>query len=253
MAEALKLSFADRLEYAGDHDFVDVPLDRLLSKEWAAERRRLIDPGRAMEEAGSVRLTPADTTYLCAADGTGLMISLIISISQLFGSAVVAGDTGVLLNNRAGHCFSLEAGHPNIYAPGKKTMHTLNCYAIADDGGNHILVGGTPGADGQPQWNLQMVSALIDSGEDVQAAVEAPRWSVFPGTYPAHMGNPYELRIEDQIGEETLGGLRERGHRVVPTGPWGQGGAAQLITRNPETGVLVGGSDPRSEGMAAGF
>ena len=123
---ALRLAFADRHAHAGDPDFVDTPLADLLAKGWAAERYRAIDPARATEiETGA--LVAGDTTYLCAVDEDGLMISLIFSHSEIYGSAVVAGDTGILLNNRAGNCFELDEGHPNVYAPGKRTMHTLNC------------------------------------------------------------------------------------------------------------------------------
>lgn len=253
MVEALKRSFHDRHLYAADPNFVDVPLDKLLSKEWAAERRSTIDPHRALLETKSTYLYPGDTTYLCAVDGDGLMISLIISVSGVWGSGVVAGNTGVLLNNRAGHCFSLDPEHPNVYAPGKKPMHTLNCYLIAEADGTPVIVGGTPGGDSQPQWNLQCVTAMIDEGQDVQAAVEVPRWSIWPATYPVDVGHQFQLIVEDQIGQRTIDGLRERGHDVVTCGPWGQSGSAMVIARDPDTGVLVGGCDPRSEGLAAGI
>lgn len=252
MVESLKRAFDDRHGFAGDPAFVDVPMNRLLSKEWAAERRATIDPDRALLETRSTYRYPTDTTYLCAIDGDGLMISLIISISGIWGSGVVAGDTGVLLNNRAGHCFSLDPQHPNLYEPGKRTMHTLNCYLIADEDGTPVLVGGTPGGDSQPQWNLQTVTALIDEGQDVQAATEVPRWSIWPATYPVDVGHEFRLVVEDQIGPETIQGLRDRGHDVVTCGPWGQSGSVMLIARDPQTGVLCGGCDPRSEGIAAG-
>jgi gamma-glutamyltranspeptidase len=253
MAESLKRAFHDRHLYAGDPNFVDVPMDRLLSKEWAAERRATVDPDKALLETKSTYLYPSDTTYLCVVDGDGLMISLIISISGAWGSGVVAGDTGVLLNNRAGHCFSLDPEHPNLYAPGKKTMHTLNCHLIADADGTPLVVGGTPGGDSQTQWNLQCITAMLDEGQDVQAAVEVPRWSIWPATYPVDVGHPFRLVIEDQIGQETIDGLRERGHEVVTCGAWGQSGSEMIIARDPETGVLVGGCDPRSEGIAGGI
>jgi gamma-glutamyltranspeptidase/glutathione hydrolase len=182
-----------------------------------------------------------------------MMVSLITSLSSSFGSGVVAGETGVTLNNRAGRGFSLEPGHPNLYAPGKKTMHTLHCYLVSGTDGTPLLVGGTPGGDGQPQWNLQVLTGLIDGGRDVQAAVEAPRWTSWPATDPSTLPHPYELRVEERAGEETLRELARRGHDVRRQGAWGAGGAAQVIARDPESGALAGGSDPRAEGLALGL
>ena len=253
LVEAMKLAFADRLRYTGDPRFVDNPLATLISKPWATRRHAAIDPDRAADDVPAGDLRAGDTTSLVAVDGDGMMVSLILSVSAGFGSGVVAGDTGILLNNRAGNCFSLDEGHPNIFAPGKKTMHTLNCYLIAAADGTPVLVGGTPGGDSQPQWNLQTICALIDAGFDAQAATEAPRWTVWPGTYPIDLGHPFELRIEDRFDDDDLADLAARGHRVVAGGPWTQGGAVQIIARDPETGALAGGSDPRGEGMALGF
>jgi gamma-glutamyltranspeptidase/glutathione hydrolase len=252
MAEAVKLAFADRLAQAKDPAFGPTPVDTLLSDAWAARRFAAIDPGRAADPAVG-ELADGDTTYLCTADGSGMMVSLILSVSSAFGSGVMAPGTGVLFNNRAGRGFSLEDGHPNQFAPGKKTMHTLNCYLVTDPDGTGLVAGGSPGGDGQPQWNLQAVSGLIDGGLDVQAAIEAPRWSVWPGTDPHDLPNPVELRVESRIGEAAIAELRAKGHRVVVQPGWGGSGAAQAIARDPATGVLAGGSDPRVEGLALGF
>jgi gamma-glutamyltranspeptidase/glutathione hydrolase len=253
LAEATKIAYADRLGYAGDPTFVDTPLSTLLSKEWAASRFATVDPGKAAANVPAGVLQDGDTTHIAVVDGDGMMVSLIESVSANFGCGVVAGETGIVLNNRVGRGFTFEEGHPNQYAPGKKTMHTLNCFSVADASGRPVLVGGTPGGDGQPQWNLQTLVGLIDGGLDVQAAIELPRWTVWPGTDPVNLPNPYELRIEDRLGAATLAELADLGHRVRTTGPWAGGGASQAIARDPDTGVIAGGSDPRVEGLALGF
>lgn len=252
MVEAKKLAYADRLAHAGDPAFVDTPLDRLLSKEWARERHAEIAGDRLVATPADDH-QPGDTTYLAVVDGDGIMVSLIQSVSSAFGSGVVGGDTGVVLNNRVGRGFTLEEGHPNVYAPGKKTMHTLNCYLIADEDGRPVLIGGTPGGDGQPQWNLQAIVGLVDAGLDVQAAAELPRWTSWPGTDPISIDNPFELRLEDRIDVETVSTLSLLGHETRTLGPWDGGGAAQIIARDPDSGILTGGSDPRVESLALGF
>ncbi|MBA2278516.1 MAG: gamma-glutamyltransferase [Chloroflexia bacterium] len=253
MVEAKKLAYADRLRHAGDPTFVSTPLDDMLSKPWAKDRHASIDPTRAGASMLAGQHQSGDTTYICVVDGDGMMVSLIQSVSSAFGSGVVGGDTGVVLNNRAGRGFTLEEGHPNTYAPGKKTMHTLNCFLIADEQGRPVLVGGTPGGDGQPQWNMQTIVGMVDAGLDVQAAIELPRWTSWPGTDPLSIDNPFELRIEDRMGADTIASLAALGHDVRTVGAWSAGGASQVIVRDPTTGVMAGGSDPRVEGSALGF
>ncbi|HEV2124098.1 MAG TPA: gamma-glutamyltransferase, partial [Chloroflexota bacterium] len=194
MVEAKKLAFADRLRYAGDPRFIDVPLDTLLSKEFAGRRRQEIDPNRAAAPgAGALPEQRGDTSYFCVADGEGNAISFIHSLSAGWGSGVVGGNTGILLNNRAGRGFTLEEGHPNVIAGGKRTMHTLNCYLLMR-AGQFYAVGGTPGGDMQPQWNVQVITNLVDFGMDPQQAVDAPRWYSYPGTDPEHVQRSFELR-----------------------------------------------------------
>ena len=254
MIEAKKRAFADRNSYSRDPRFGSTPLETIISKAFAAERFASIDPNRASEQeaAGAITEMDGDTTYLCTADGDGNMVTFIHSLSAGFGSQFVAGDTGVLLNNRAGRGFSLVEGHPNVIEGGKRTMHTLNAYAIAKDG-EMIYVGGTPGGDQQPQWNMQVICNLIDHGMDVQEAVSAPRWQSFPGSDPINLPAPYKVFIETTAGAATIAGLRERGHEVQVLGPNAAGGAAFVIKRDPKTGVLEGGADPRNEGLALGL
>lgn len=252
LVEAKKRAFADRLGHATDPAFHNVPLETLLSKSWAKRRYEDIDQTRAASDVPAAALEDGDTTYIATADGEGMMVSLIQSVSSAFGSGIVGGDTGVLLNNRAGRGFTLEDGHVNIYAPGKKTMHTLNAYLVADPEGRPVLVGGTPGGDGQPQWNLQAITGLIDGGLDVQAAIDQPRWTSWPGTDPIVIDNPFELRIEDRVPADVVTQLEQMGHTVRRQGAWNGGGAAQIIARDPERGLLIGGSDPRVEGTVLG-
>jgi gamma-glutamyltranspeptidase / glutathione hydrolase len=254
MVEAKKRAFADRMAYAGDPKFVDTPLDQLLSKGFATSRYDTIDMSEASSKfvAGKLGEAVADTTYLCVVDGDGNGVSLIHSVSHGFGNHVVAGNTGIVLNNRLGRGFTLEEGHPNVIEPGKKTMSTIHCYLITENG-RLRWVGGTPGGDLQPQVNMQVVSSLIDFGMDVQQATEAPRWFSFPGTDPANHPNDFVLRIEDRVGEDVIEELKRRGHTVEVLGSWGAGGTVQVIEVNPENGVLMGATDPRNEGVALGY
>src|SRR5262249_35328547 len=185
-----------------------------------------------------------DTSYFAVADGEGNAVSFIHSLSASFGSGVVAGETGITLNNRAGRGFSLGEGHPNVIAPGKRTMHTLNAYLVCRDG-RPWLVGGTPGGDQQTQWNAQTITSLVDHGMSLPDALETPRWFSFPGTDPATVEQSLVIRAESRVTEATRRALAERGHRVEPLGPWGGGGAVQLIQLDHAGGVLRGASDPR--------
>lgn len=252
MVEAKKIAYADRNRMAGDPRLVNWPLDELITKAYAAERRGEISRDRV--NVGLAALQPVevegDTTYFCAADGAGNCVSWIHSLSNAFGSGYIAEGTGILFNNRAGRGFSLVPGHPNAIAPGKRTMHTLNCYLVTQEA-QPVIIGGSPGGDHQPQCGIQILTNLIDFGMDPQAAVEAPRWWSFPGTDPATLDREMELRVEAEMPEETVHGLQALGHRVVRRQPGVYDGKVQLILREPGTGVLRGASDPRGDGHAA--
>jgi gamma-glutamyltranspeptidase/glutathione hydrolase len=194
----------------------------------------------------------ADTSYFAVVDVDGNAVSFIHSLSAGFGSGVVAGDTGITLNNRVGRGFSLDERHPNVLAPGKRTMHTLNAFLVCRNG-QPWLVGGTPGGDQQTQWSTQVISGMVDHGLSPQEAVETPRWFSFPGTDPANLGLPQVVRVEDRVPDATRRGLAERGHAVETLGSWAGGGAVQLIQADPARGVLRGGSDPRPGGTALGL
>ena len=254
MVEAKKIAYDDRNRLAGDPKVVDWPLNQLISKDYASRRRREISPNRVGTAVPSLQPVDADgdTTYFCVADGEGNCVSWIHSLSNAFGSGFVAEGTGVLFNNRAGRGFSLAPGHPNIIAPGKRTMHTLNGYMALKDG-SPAIIGGTPGGDFQAQCGLQILTNLLDFGIPPQEAVEAPRWWSFPGTDPASIGAPVELRTEPEMPENTLEALKRLGHKVARRRPGIHDGKTQLIVRNLESGVLMGASDPRGDGQAAAW
>ena len=250
LVEAKRIAFADRGRWLADPAAVpgDV-LEKLLSKEYAALRRREIDPQRAAPDYKALPGTNAvrhelpaargDTIYLTAADKDGNVISLIQSIFESFGSGIVAGETGITLHNR-GSLFTLAPGHPNTLAPGTRPLHTL-VPAMVLRGGRPWLSFGVMGGDMQPQGHVQVLLNLIDFGMNVQEAGEAPRFR------HSNAG----LALESAISAEARAGLAARGHKVI-TSP-GVFGGFQGILFDLKTGVMMGGSDPRKDGHAAGY
>ena len=261
MVEAKKLAFADRERYLGDPDFVDVPVGGLLSKEYAAARRKLIDPERAAPPNSVAAGEPReDTTCFVVADGEGNAVCQIQSLQQGFGAALVAGDTGVLLNNRMTY-WHLEPGHPDCLEPGKRVRHTMNTCMVFEapaDGagtGELRLVLGTPGADTQVQTNLQLATSILDFGLNAVEAVEAPRWRHLQSPTESTVPHVCEdaLNLEARFGAETQEALRRLGHPVKVIEPWGATGSAMVIERDAAAGVLQGGADPRRDGHALGW
>jgi gamma-glutamyltranspeptidase / glutathione hydrolase len=190
-----------------------------------------------------------DTTYLCATDRDGNAISLIQSVFAAFGSRVIAGDTGVIMNNRL--CsFGLDPSKANSLKPGKRPAHTLNTYMVFKSG-DFFAVGGSPGADEQPQTNLQVLHNIIDLGMDPQAAVEQPRWSHQPGTPPRDKA-PEQLRMEAGFDPQVIDHLRMRGHKVSVVDRWSFG-SAKVIVKEDNTGTWMAGADPRREAYALGW
>jgi gamma-glutamyltranspeptidase/glutathione hydrolase len=252
LVEAKRIAFADREAWLADYDAVPKPaLDKMLSKAYAAERRKAIDPQRAAQSypaltIGSAAPSPAappeargDTIYLTAADRDGNVVSLIQSIFENFGSGIVAGDTGIVLHNR-GNLFSMTQGHPNYLAPGKRPFHTLVPAMVLKDK-RPWLSFGVMGGDMQPQGHVQVLLNLIDFGMNVQEAGEAPRFR----------HSAAGLALESAITPEARYGLDARGHRVISQ--VGAFGGFQGIMIDPRTGVLMGGSDPRKDGLAIGW
>ncbi len=251
LIEAKKLAFADRDHYISDPDFVAIPLDRLLSQDYAAQQRARIDRARAAVQVQPGRELEGDTIYLCAVDGEGNAVSLIQSLFFGFGCGVVAGDTGILLQNR-GSYFSLDPAHVNYLQPGKRTMHTLTP-AMAFKGDQPVIVFGTMGGDAQPQIHVQMLSNMLDFGMNPQAAISAPRWR--SGFFTGEEGGLAEtVAAEDRIPSETLAALAARGHRIEVEEGWSSSmGHAQAIVIDRTHGTLAGGADPRADGLAIGW
>lgn len=237
--EAMKLGFADALGYVADQEHSAVPVKGLLDKGYAAERRKLIGE-RALDP---VEGTPprGGTVYLCAADGDGLMISMIQSNYQGFGSGVVVPGTGISLQNR-GAGFSLDPQHPNRVAPGKRPYHTI-IPAFLTQGGEAVGPFGVMGGFMQPQGHLQMVVNQVDYGLNPQSSLDAPRWQWIKGR---------EVAIEQDVPQHILNGLAARGHQLVVRFNGGSFGKGQIIRRLPN-GAYIAGSEPRADGCAVGF
>ena len=258
LAEAKRIGFADRGAYLADPDAVpQKALTTLISKDYAASRRKDIDRMRAAFDYKPAALAGAkptarrdedvnlagrdrgDTIYMTAADGNGNAISLIQSLFSDFGSGVVAGETGIVLHNR-GALFNLTPGHPDEIAPHKRPMHTLIPAFVMKDG-KPFLSFGVMGGDHQAQGHVQVLVNMIDFGMNVQEAGEAARIN----------HGPNGLQVESGISADARAGLTSRGHKV--TEAIGAYGGYQGILFDPRTGVLMGGSDPRKDGLAIGF
>jgi gamma-glutamyltranspeptidase / glutathione hydrolase len=257
LVEAKRIAFADRAAYLADPASVPpAVLKTLISKEYAAARRKEINPDRAAEsyKAGTIGMGGSfapdqdmdftghdrgDTVYMTVADGQGNIVSLIQSLYSDFGSGIVAGDTGIVLHNR-GSMFNLTPGHPNEIGPHKRPLHTLIPAFVMKDG-KPWLSFGVMGGDHQAQGHTQVLVNLIDFGMNIQEAGEAARVN--------HGGRG--LQVESAISDAVREGLSRRGHQV--TQAIGAFGGFQGILIDPRTGVLMGGSDPRKDGLAIGY
>ncbi|MBP1715215.1 MAG: gamma-glutamyltransferase, partial [Deltaproteobacteria bacterium] len=250
MVEAKKVAFADRNRYISDPEFVKIPVRELLSKEYAQQRRTLIQNDRAAEAATIVPGSfGKDTIYLCVVDEAGNVVSLIQSLYYSFGSCVVAGNTGIVLQNRGAY-FSLNPDQANCLKPHKRTFHTLMASMTFRDG-KPFLIFGTSGADGQPQTHIQVMSAVFDFGLDIQAAIEAPRW--VSGRYLLNQAEG-TLSLEGRFDYPTVTELKRRGHQVQGVGNLSPDmGSAHGILIHPENSLRTGGSDPRADGFAIGY
>jgi len=247
MAEATKEAFIDRDRYLTDPAFAKIPLERLLSRQHGREQAARIDMQQAHN--GLEPLDPkGDTVWIGVVDKDGNAVSLIQSIYHDFGSGIVAGDTGVLLQNR-GSFFSLDPSHINHLEPHKRTFHTLIAGMLLKDR-KPFLVYGTMGGEGQPQSQTAIVTRVVDFGMFPQDAIAAPRW-LNGRTWGAASNT---LKIEGRVPQEVFDELARRGHPVEKVGHFTDAlGHAGAIMIDPDTGLRYGATDPRSDGLAVGY
>jgi gamma-glutamyltranspeptidase / glutathione hydrolase len=271
--EAVKLALGDREKYLGDMDFIKIPYDGLLSKDYAKQRRALIDPARA-----SLELRPGvpekfsstsqalldrpvhvnlqgdadhegDTSYLAVIDKDRNMVSFEPSLHSGFGTGVVMADLGFIFNCR-GDYYSLVAGEANALLPGKRPRSTLQSTLVMKDNQPFMIVG-SPGGDDQVFRTIQTLLNVVDFGMNVQEAIEAPRWATrsFPASPFPHTMYPGEMSVEQRVPEAVREALIKRGHKLRVGGPWTMGSLAAIVV-DPKTGVLSAGTDPRVDAYA---
>jgi gamma-glutamyltranspeptidase/glutathione hydrolase len=248
MVEAMRLAFADARRHIADPAFHEVPVAGLLDPAYIIERRRVIDSARAMQPPSYGQpVISSDTVYLCAADGEGNACSFINSLYMGFGTGIVAKGTGVFLQNRGAN-FVLEPEHPNALTGGKRPYHTIIPGMAVKDGELYAAFG-VMGGFMQPQGHFQVISALIDDDLNPQEALNRPRWCLEAGTGDS------VLALEDGIPPATMARLEGLGHRIRPVSGQERAlfGDGHIIMRDPENGVLMGGCDPRKDGMIAAF
>ena len=267
--EAVKLAMGDREKYLGDMDFIKIPYDGLLSKDYARERRKLIDPAKASLElrpgtpaASTADLDPpvhevldgsashnGDTSYIAVVDKDHNMVSFEPSLHELFGTGVVMGDTGILFNCR-GDYYSLVRGEANALEPGKRPRSTLQSTLVMRDGQPYAILG-SPGGDDQVMRTMQTLINMVDFGMNIQQAIEAPRWSSrsFPASPFPHTMYPGDMSVESRIPEATRQALIEKGHKLRVAPPWSLGSNGGIVV-DAATGVLSAGADPRVDAYA---
>ena len=247
--EAKKRVFEDRAKYYADMDMAEVPVEALLSKEYATENFNELKPYASSYNAGEI--SAGETIYLTVADKDGNMISLIQSNYRGMGSGMVPPGLGFMLQDR-GELFSLEEGFNNTYEPGKRPFHTIIPAFITKDGAP-LMSFGVMGGDFQPQGHAQIVMNIVDYGMNVQEAGDAPRWDHSGGSSPVTgpSTDKGEVHVESGIPYETVRGLMVRGHKVgFARGIYG---GYQAIYRDPETGFYHGASESRKDGQAVGY
>ena len=255
LTEAKKLAFADRARYYADPAFAKVPVAQLLSKDYAKERAALVDMQRAAQSdlpGEPAALNRRETTYLCAADANGMMVSLIQSNYTGFGSGFVIPTLGFGIQDR-GNLFDLKPGRPNSYAPGKRPFHTIIPAFMTKDG-VPLMAFGLMGGDMQPQGHAQIVVNLVDFGMNLQEAGDAIRFHHTGSSEPTGtvMTDGGVLHIEDGLPESVVAELKRRGHKLESEAVGAYGGY-QAIWRDAKTGVYSGATERRKDGCALGY
>ncbi len=252
--EAKKLAFEDRAKYYADPAFVKTPVQQLLAKSYAAQRRALISMSAAAQSypAGDAKLQQGDTIYLTVADPAGNMVSLIQSNYRGMGSGMTPANLGFVLQNRA-EAFSVQDGHANVYAPGKRPFHTI-IPAFVTHNGKPWLSFGVMGGAMQPQGHVQIIVNVIDFGMNLQEAGDAPRMRHDGSSDPdgSRMTAGGEIVLETAFASATVEALRARGHKVRVAND-GDYGGYQAIGRDAAQTVYIGASESRKDGQAAGY
>jgi gamma-glutamyltranspeptidase/glutathione hydrolase len=253
LVEAKKIVFEDRARFYADPDFNAIPVAQLISREYANERRQLLDPEKASSEipAGDPKLQTGDTIYLTVADQDHNMVSLIQSNFAGFGSGLVPDGLGFGLQNR-GALFNLEEGHFNSYAPNKRPFHTI-IPAFVTREGEPFLSFGVMGGDMQPQGHVQILTDVIDFEMNLQEAGDAARFYHRGSSSPTGsiMRDGGDLALESGVPEEVREGLSAKGHRLGSAE--GEFGGYQAIGYDAVDDVYRGASESRKDGMAAGY
>jgi gamma-glutamyltranspeptidase/glutathione hydrolase len=255
LVEAKKIAFADRARYYADPEFVKVPVTQLLSKDYAKHRAQAIDMAHAAQtdSPGEVAaLNQSETTFLCTADASGMMVALIQSNYTGFGSGYVVPEVGFGLQDRGG-LFSLQDNHANRFEPGKRPFHTIIPAFVTRDR-QPLMAFGLMGGDMQPQGHVQVLVNLLDLGMNLQEAGDAIRFHHSGSSEPTGetMTDGGILHIEDGLPDSVIAELKRRGHVMKPEGVGAYGGY-QAIWRDPESGLYAGATEKRKDGCAQGY
>jgi gamma-glutamyltranspeptidase/glutathione hydrolase len=249
LIEAMRVAFSDTSWYVADPKFSKVPIGEMLSKDYAAQRRKLIDLKRAsLDTQRGTPVAQSGTVYFCTVDGQGNACSFINSNYMGFGTGIVPSGWGFSLQNR-GNCFVVDPTHPNALAPRKRPYHTIIPGMITRTDGSLYAPFGVMGGYMQPQGHMQVAVAMLDDGLEPQAALNRPRFCIEPASAAG------AVSLEEGIRPEVVEKLREMGHPIKGViGGYDRSlfGRGQIIRRSAD-GVLWAGSDPRADGCAMGF